>query len=160
MGRTIELVLVLLALAGCAGPANPVPAPPSEDEARAYLEQVVALVLAGRLDDLCRVGSATCDQTLRRSTPAAAPSEPPTVVDIRLMPNARRADGTWVTGGRIIEVCGVDGLGHTYRSEILVYREGGRVIGKEPVFWTGLRIARGPLARAPDPGRPPCPAQA
>jgi hypothetical protein len=150
------VVAVALLLAGCGLPDGPPAPPPSDLEARNYLRAVVDVVLAGNLGELCRLGSGTCQQTLDRSDPAAVPRTPPVVVGSHAILPSRRADGRWDAGGRLIQVCGLDGRGQPYASEILVFSEGGRLIGTEPVFWTGLRVARDP-AVGPPPAPFPCP---
>jgi len=158
LGRlpVVALVLALvLGVLGCADPVPGTPGPPSDGEARAYLDRVVDLVLGERLNELCRTGSGTCERTLSRADPATVPTTRPVVLGTRILP-AWRGDGSSVVGGRIIDLCGIDGRGNVYRSEILVFRDADRIIGKEPVFWIGLRIASGPLARAPGPVPPGC----
>jgi len=43
--------------------------------------------------------------------------------------------------GRVLTVCGVDGLGREYAGQLLVYRPGDEFVAPYPVFWLGFGIA-------------------
>ena len=43
-------------------------------------------------------------------------------------------------GGRVLELCGRDGLGRPYYSEMLVFRDGGRLLSTGTVYWVGITI--------------------
>ncbi|HEY7736461.1 MAG TPA: hypothetical protein VH813_06675 [Candidatus Limnocylindrales bacterium] len=156
--RTAIVLVVLAAIAGCqpTTPGGPAP-PPTMQAATDYLSTVVDLVLAGRLTELCRLGSGTCAHTLRNSDPGAVPRTRPIVVGSRIEPSVLRPGGVWSQGGLVLQLCGLDGRGRFYRSEILVFNDGRRLIGKEPVFWVGLRIESGSTVGGPPPPDPPCP---
>jgi hypothetical protein len=153
----LQVALVLVLVAGCRAPTSIPAEPPSEAEALAYLDQVVAVVERGDLSELCAFGSGTCAHTLQGADGATTPTTKPVVVRTRILPSRLLPDGTWRIGGRILELCGVDGLGERYDSEILVFREGDRIIGKEPVFWIGLRIADGDVTAGSGPAMGACP---
>lgn len=52
------------------------------------------------------------------------------------------ASSTWANGGRAFGLCGTDGLGARYYSELLVFDSGGGALrAVNAVFWTGARIA-------------------
>ncbi len=103
------------------------------------------------------MGSGTCRKQLRESDPAAVPSQSPVVVGTRvILPS--RVTGGWNHGGRVLELCGRDGLGRPYTSEMLVFEMGGRLISIGTLFWLGVRIASDAEVEAV-PSRPgPCPA--
>ena len=153
IARTAAVLVVLSAMA-CGSATR---TPPTEAESRAYLAQVVGVVLSRRLDDLCTYGSGTCDQVLRDTDPGAVPNQPPLVIGSRLLAPSRAVDGSPLAGGMILELCGLDGRGRVYYSEILVFRERDRLIGKEPVFWIGLRIATDAVVGEPQLSTPACP---
>lgn len=136
------VVAVALVAAACEGASYVPPQPPTQDAAVAYLETVVAVVQSRDLTGLCRLGGGTCAHTLAESDPATVPNSSPTVIGSRVIPPSR-ADGGWSLGGRLLELCGRDGLGHPYSSEMLVFWFDGRLISIEPVYWIGLRIAGG-----------------
>ena len=153
MRRLLGLA-VLVAACSLPGAATPAP-PPSEAATAAYLAEVVGIVLAGDLDRLCELGGGTCRRQLREGADAA-PRTPPRVVGSIVVPSMMLSDGNWRVGGRLLQLCGVDSLGRRYYSEMLVFEESGRLISREPVYWTGLRIETGAMVTR-TPGPAPCP---
>ena len=154
------VILAMAAVAACsvAPPVGPSPAAaPSEAAALAYLDGVVAIVRRGELDRLCELGAGNCARHLDEAA-SSAPRVGPRVVGSVEVPVALNADGTWTAGGRLLMLCGFDGLGAPYYSEMLVFEDRGRLIAIEPVFWTGLRIDTLPaITRDPEPERGPVP---
>ena len=71
----------------------------------------------------------------------AVPATPPAISGSRVVKPTQRSDGTTTTGGIVLQVCGLDGLGRPYSSEMLVVRDGARLLAIEPVYWSGVRIA-------------------
>jgi hypothetical protein len=133
---------------------TPGPAP-TEDAAAAYLADVVRVVLTGDLDRLCDLGGGTCLRELDDGGDSV-PHTAPRLLGSVVVPATARSDGTWNVGGRLLRLCGIDGLGRPYYSEMLVFEDEGRLISREPVFWTGIRIETGPMVtRTPEPA--PCP---
>jgi hypothetical protein len=156
--RRAFLAFVTIVAAGCTDLAGALPPPaPSASEAQAYLDGIVTIALSGDLTHLCDAGSGTCEQNLRAADPRSVPMTRPTVLGSRVLASVRTSAG-WSIGGRVLELCGHDGMGALYGSEILVFREGNRLVGKDPVFWVGIRIADS-NATATGPIEPPasCP---
>ena len=153
--RGFLLAFALVTIACGAAPATP-PVPPSEAEALAYLRSVVAVVRAGDLDRLCDLGSGTCPQTLRNSDPATVPMSDPIVIGTRVLEPFLGPNGTWNEGGRVLELCGRDGLDHRYYSEMLVFGDRDHLISTVPVYWIGVRIASSSTT-GQEPAPPPCP---
>ena len=133
------LLLVVLVAIGCSGAPTTVPSGdagvPSFAEAEHHLDAAVAVVRSGDLTHLCDLGSATCQHTLDLSDPAAVPTSGPDVLGSRVI-------GTTPTsaGGLVLELCGRDGLGHSYYSEMLVFRDGQRLLSTGTVYWVGITI--------------------
>lgn len=138
-------VALLVVLAACDGASAP-PAVPSELEARAYLDTVVTRVASGDAAGICELGSGTCAQILRRADPSRVPTTAPIVVGTRVIEPARAGDG-WSLGGRVLELCGRDGLDEPYYSEMLVFRDGPRLISTATPYWLGIGIADSPMTR-------------
>jgi hypothetical protein len=61
------------------------------------------------------------------------------VVDV---PNREVASGTWHPGGVLFKLCGLDGHGKPYRSEMWVMTSpaGFGLVAQEPVYWSGMTI--------------------
>ena len=153
--RGLALLAIATSLVACAGAPAPPPSPPSEEAARTYLDAAVSMVLAGDWARICSIGSATCDQILRKANPAAVPVAAPTVLGSRVLEPEQGPDGIWTTGGRVLELCGRDGMGQPYYSEMLVFQEQGRLISTATPFWLGIGIAETPTVGKP-PVTPTC----
>jgi predicted small lipoprotein YifL len=141
------LALLLASIAAC-GPigAYTPPPPPSAEAATAYLNHLVTLVAESGAGAACSVGASTCPKSLRESDPATVPSAPPRVIGTAVIEPTRRSDGNWDTGGRILKLCGIDGLGRPYYSELLVFQDGNRLIATNPLYWTGTLVASNPVS--------------
>lgn len=146
-------VIVAAAFFGSCSPA----AIPTPEEASAVLDQLVAFAQAGDLEGLCSIGDGNCEAVLEEVGPGSAPHARPIVLGGRVVA-ANPAAGS--IGGRVIEVCGIDGLGRAFRSDILVFRDGARYRAINPVFWSGITIASVGVAEPSPPpsGASPCPA--
>lgn len=135
---------------------------PTYDEATSFLASVVAFAQARDFDRLCGLGGGTCRSTLRDAGLDAVPATPPGIAGSRVVQPTRRPDGTTTTGGLVLQLCGLDGLGRPYSTEMLVFRDGGRLLAIEPVYWSGIRIASDPTTpgepASPFPGCPVSPA--
>ena len=120
---------------GCAGGSTPQGVPPTETEARAVLAELVAAARAGEFGTLCARGDANCPDVLAEAGRGRVPPEPPVLAGTRLLEPEPNRDG-----GLVLQVCGIDGAGRRYASELLVTRtvSGLRVI--QPVYWSGLRV--------------------
>jgi hypothetical protein len=111
---------------------------PTDDEASGVLDRLVALAAAGDFDGLCSIGDLNCTQTLADVGVESAPSERPNVLRTRVI-DADPAIGA--VGGRVLTLCGIDGLGQEYQSEVLVFRDGATLRVINPIFWSGTSIA-------------------
>lgn len=130
--------LVILLLAGLVGACGS-PAPsgaPSLNDAEQQLAKLFALAKAGAFTQLCAIGDGNCQRTLDDVGVTSAPTSSPVILSTRLISPSGNS-----MGGRVLEVCGTDGSGHTYRSEILVFWDGASLRTINPVFWSGTKIA-------------------
>ena len=143
-------------VAGCSigAPPNDRPAPPpSEADARAYFATVVGLAMGGDLEGLCAVGSGTCEKQLRDAGRDAVPPAPPRIVGTREI-QPRAVVGGWSSGGRVLQVCGIDGRGDPYYDEVLVFHDGSRLISIGTVYWSRTRISEDSTAGGPEASPP------
>jgi hypothetical protein len=108
-------------------------------------------VQSGGVESICSLASGTCPQELRAMDAAAVPALPPRVVGTRVLAAKRNADGTWAIGGRVISICGVDGRGKPYSSEMLVFSDGNRLISTNTLYWTGSQVTTGETTGSPLP---------
>lgn len=125
---------------GGAGTATPPPVP-TEAAGRTVVDQLAAFATGGALGSICTLGSGTCPHDLRNAAPGSAPTAAPEVMGSWVVePSAR--PGGWSLGGRAFALCGTDGLGRGFYSEVLVFDSGAGVLrAVNAVFWTGARIA-------------------
>jgi hypothetical protein len=150
------LAAVVLCIVACSIALAPPASPPTEEAARGYLDSIVAMVESGNPLAICEVASGTCEQILRTANMAAVPSSPPTVIGSRVIQPVQNPDGTSSLGGRVLELCGRDGLDEPYYSEILVFEDGGRLLSTATPYWLGYGIAETHAVGASTP-RPSCP---
>jgi hypothetical protein len=134
------LGLILTVVVACGPVANTAPPPPTTEAALGYLDQVVALVAGGDVLSVCSLGSGTCAHDLRNADLTAVPRTSPAVLGTRVVAPSQRPDGIWMAGGRVLEVCGIDGNDRPYYSELLVFYDGDRLISTNPLFWSGIRV--------------------
>jgi hypothetical protein len=140
------LLAVLVLGAACTSVASPPPAP-TEEAGRAFLDKLFERAISGELGTLCEsFGSGTCPHDLRSVDPGSAPSRPPAVVGTRILLPTRASGDAFAVGGRIFDVCGSDGLGRPYFSQILVFQSGPQLLAVNAVFWSGARIGSGGTA--------------
>ena len=149
------LLAILMAGCGGVGGRTPVP-PPSEAEALAHLAQVEGVVRSGDLSHLCDLGGGTCKQILEKSDPATVPNTVPVVIGTRVIPHSDLPGGMWTDGGRVLMLCGHDGLGQRYYSEMLVFFDEGLLVSTGTPFWVGMTIANGSTTEASSAPIPVC----
>jgi hypothetical protein len=117
------------------------PPPPSEAEARAFLDEVVETALSRDFEALCDLGGGSCDSFLADPGGRDVPSVRPTLVGIRFV-DKQTSGPRPRTGGYILELCGQDRDGDPLYSEILVFRNfAGELRAIEPLYWMGITIA-------------------
>jgi hypothetical protein len=152
-GISILLLVLAVLQAGCSGAGNtfaPV-SPPAESEARKFVDQIVQLALNRDFDGLCALGSPECRFILSGQTDNV-PTSRPMVANVVIVLSERTSSDTWTPGGVLFSLCGFDGKGTPYRSQMLVSENpwGPGLMAMEPVFWTGLSIG-GSIAAATAP---------
>jgi hypothetical protein len=158
--RLLAGLLLAAVAVGCsiAAPGDGPMPPPSEADARAHLTTIVGLAMRGDFEALCAMGSGTCAADLRDAGRDAVPPIPPRIVGTRVVLPKEHGD-SWSSGGFVLQVCGIDGRGAPYFDEVLVFRNGGRLMSIGTVYWSRIRIAEGQTAGGPQPTPPPeCPA--
>lgn len=151
MRRVGALVWVIAAVViGCAVMPRTTPPMPTSEAALAYFNQVVDLVERGEIFSICTLGSGTCAHDLRNADLTLVPRTLPKVIGTRVIDSRQRADGSWVIGGQVLEVCGVDGHNRPFYSELLVFYDGDGLVSTNPLYWSGLRVSTsGTTAHAP-----------
>lgn len=153
MPRTATLLIAILGamlVASCAVLTRPPGTRiPTEAEAEALLSRAVQLVQSGQLGSLCEFGTSNCQRILEESRPAA-PRDAPSIMGSTVLSPEQHGSGMSV-GGRIVEVCGTDGLGDPYRTAMLFFfDENNQLRITEPVYWSRMKVATGSTVR-PDP---------
>jgi hypothetical protein len=139
---SIPLVLVL-AVAACTSGGPPAGTIPSVEQARRHLDEVVRMARAGDFDGMCALGDGNCERILDMAGRDAVPPDPPKVVGTRMVPTTS-SNGQQSFGGIVFVLCGVDGRGEPYDSEMLVFNDGNGLRAINPVYWSKTRIAGTP----------------
>ncbi len=116
---------------------------PSISEAKAVLAQVVGYVKVADLEGLGKLETSLMVEEALDTAGGfgTAPNGPPTIVDTFIMPTVF-CKGGQATGGRILVLEGVDNLGRSYHSEMLVYREPGELRVINSIYWANYGIVR------------------
>ena len=67
---------------------------------------------------------------------------PPIIAGTRLIPTRRLSDAAGMAGRQLFVLCGVDGLGRPYRTEMLVSTDyNGALYAINGVYWSGAGLA-------------------
>jgi hypothetical protein len=135
-GAVLVVVLAGAALWSNAGGGSD--RPPTDAEARAYFDRIVAAARARDWDKLCSLNGANFNCRVQLDTVGreSVPPDPPTIVETRFH-DKQSSDGT---PGRLLVVEGVDGRGERYHSEVLIFRYDGQLEATNAVYWGGFEI--------------------
>lgn len=128
---------------------------PTEAAARALLAEMVEKAKTRNPIIFCELvhPPLLCFETWREDSDAAIPAKPPHILDSYVH-----------DGGRVLVVCGRDGRGELYRSEIPVYQFEGKTLAILGPYWHsfrygGIKSAEEPVHATPG-GQPPIDAAA
>ena len=143
--QTLLVSIAALAM-GCASGEPPAGTIPTQEEALAFLDHVVSLASQGDFDGICAIGDGNCRKHLDDAGRDAVPPGPPTVVRTSIIPTSTTWGGQRSLGGVVLVLCGIDGHGEHYDSEMLVFHDGGGLRAINPIYWGGTRIAGAPEA--------------
>jgi hypothetical protein len=145
MKAAISLLVIIVAACGQSSV-------PTEQEARRFLEDVVAAAKAGDINTLCAMSNCSADD---RSKPVIAPIDPPTVVGTRIIQPASIPGGGETLGGQVLVLCGIGIDAEPYQFEMLVFRANGQLHTPSFKYWTNMGVSGGVAATTPPgPDRP------
>jgi hypothetical protein len=147
--RALALLLVL-AVAACTSAGPPAGTIPSVEDAQRHLDEIVRLARAGDFEGMCALGDGNCERILEMTGRDAVPPDPPDIVGTRMVPTTT-SDGQHSFGGIVLVLCGIDGRGERYDSEMLVFNDGNGLRSINPVYWSQTRIAAQPLTQTFEP---------
>jgi hypothetical protein len=156
--RRLTPLAIALAIAGCLAPTASVQSfqsVPSLEEAQGFLAKLVTLARRGDFTSFCAVGDLNCERSLDTAGRNAVPPAPPTVIDVRIVPNTTSGDQVSI-GGLVLVMCGEDATGERYRSEMLVFRDRTGLRAINPVYWGNGRISGGTSTAASPLPSPAC----
>ncbi len=139
------VVFVTFALAiGCTSGGSQQPGGIDEAEARALLFQAEEFAAAQDIEGLCGMGGSVllCQSFWREAGEwEAVPAEDPEIMDSYALESTALSVGQR-TGGRILVVTGVDGLGRPFKTDFLVFDAGSHgLVPYNPIYWSGVRIS-------------------
>ena len=133
-------VILVLAVAACASAGPPAGTIPSVEDAQRHLDEIVRLARAGDFEEMCALGDGNCENSLEFAGRDAVPADPPTILGTRTNPTTS-SNGQQSLGGIVFVLCGIDGRGEPYTSEMLVFNDGDGLLAINPVYWSRTRIA-------------------
>ena len=145
----IPLVLVL-AVAACASAGPPAGTIPSVEDAQRHLDEIVRLARARDFEALCALGDGNCENSLEFAGRDAVPPDPPKIIGTRTIPTTS-SNGQQSLGGIVFVLCGIDGRGEPYDSEMLVFNDGDGLLAINPIYWSRTRIASSPQTETFEP---------
>jgi len=148
--RLAAALLLVLAVAACLSAGPPAGTIPTVEEAQGHLDEIVRLARAGDFEALCALGDANCENSLEFAGRDAVPPDPPRIIATRTVPTTV-SNGLQSRGGIVFVLCGVDGRGEPYDSEMLVFHDGNGLRAINPVYWGRTRIASGAQTEAFEP---------
>jgi hypothetical protein len=143
--RVAWLTLLAAAMVGCGSTARTAPIP-TEGEARGLLARIVAAAERRDFAALCSFGDPNCPDILEMAGIDRVPAVPPTVAGTRLVAPTQVSDG-----GLILQLCGTDGRGDPYATEMLVFTSASGLRAIQPVYWSGMGIATSPIVGQNEP---------
>lgn len=145
--KIATVIMCLVAAAAAFGASGCGKAPTrdvSVEEATSVLNQAVAYAQAR---DLEKLGDLAQDKPITRTLWESAggweavPTDPPEIVDTYLLPTIYFKNGSWTTGGRVLVLEGINGLGKPYRTESLVFSAGSHGLAMlNVIYWDGVSI--------------------
>jgi len=142
--RFLPLAIAVL-MTACSSGAPPAGTIPTVEEARVFLDRVVERAQAGDFEGLCAIGDGNCKRHLEEAGRDAVPPGPPTIVRTRTV-QTTSSGGQTSLGGVVFVLCGIDGHGDQYDSEMLVFNDGKGLRAINPIYWGRTRIAGSPAS--------------
>ncbi|HEX5467017.1 MAG TPA: hypothetical protein VFW92_10140 [Candidatus Limnocylindrales bacterium] len=143
MRHAIAIIVATFVAVACSGVGGPTNGDiPSRAEAEGFLDRLVTTAQAGQWDAFCGMGDGYCEARLTQIGRSSVPMASPIIIDDSIIPTSP-VDGGRSIGGRRLTVCGLDGSGHAYRSDVLVFRDGSSLRAINPVYWDGTSVSSG-----------------
>lgn len=117
------------------------------EEAALVLDQAVQYTDNHNLDGLCSMGGAIamCQHLFENAGGwDAIPTQHPEIIDSYILPVKDCGNGTYITGGRILVVKGVDGLSRDYQTDFFVFynSETDLLSAQYPVYWGNFSVSQ------------------
>jgi hypothetical protein len=144
------VLILVLAVAACTSAGPAAGTIPSVEQAERHFDEIVRLARAGDFDAMCALGDGNCEGMLEMAGRDAVPPDPPKVIGTRTLPTTS-SNGQESLGGIVFVVCGIDGRGEPYDSEVLVFNDGNGLRAINPVYWSRTRIASSPQTETFEP---------
>ncbi|OUM90767.1 MAG: hypothetical protein BAA01_07245 [Bacillus thermozeamaize] len=166
ISRAILIVIFLFTLAACnpqdrtsIGEVTVTP-----EEARQFFMEIINDTMHGRFDRLCQkaVSQTRCQNELRdtvnvapnelRDMASLAPFESPRIRNIYPAEIAYHLPSGKSPLGQVVVVEGQDRLGRSFATEVFVFRDEGRLVAKNIIWWSGASYSTElPHTTAPKP---------
>ncbi len=116
----------------------------SPEEARQFVLEIIDDTLQGRFDRLCQnaVSQNMCHNELQSTVnmqdmASLAPVESPRISNIYPAAIANHPPSRKSPLGQVVVVEGQDRLGRSFTTEVFVFRDEGRIVAKNIIWWSG-----------------------
>jgi hypothetical protein len=142
--RFLASLAAIPVLVGCSvamPPPDPLP-PPSVEDAVVLLDEIIDAGIARDWERLCANASGTCEGELDGAE-ERAPTSAPRVAAVEVHQPQGDADAS-TSGGVLFVLCGTDGLGDAFESEVLIFDGGTRLLAGAAVYWLGTGVGFAP----------------
>jgi hypothetical protein len=156
--RSLCVAVCSVTVFGCGGSAAGLPHP-SDSEARQDLQTIVDLAAHQDWSGLCDHGGSECQiQLVKLHATTTAPRSAPTMLSSTDVPDQTSGNGV-VQGGRLLDVCGIDGAGNLYNTRLLFFGSPSDFTVIGALFWTGAGYGGSTTATQPATAHTVCTAQ-
>ena len=156
--RLLCFTLCSVTVFGCSSSPATLPHP-SDSEARQELQTIVGFAQHQDWTGLCAHGGLECQNQLSElHATTTVPKSAPTVLSSIDVPDQSSGNGV-AQGGRLVDVCGIDGAGNPYNTRLLFFGHPSSFTVIGALFWTGAGYGGSTTAtQAATPGEA-CPTQ-
>ena len=122
------------------------PSTVDEESANEVLSQAKVFAVAHDIESLCGMGGSEimCQRFWQDAGGwEAMPTEDPTIVESYVIESVPLSGGQQRTGGLVLVLEGLDGLGRPYQTDFFIFDAGSHGLAPyNPVYWSGMSLGK------------------